>query len=465
MIKFKRFTLKNLAKIKKYTAVSPLRCCDFSLGVMIMWDSSFSYEYIELDDTLILKTYYGEEEWFFPPIGKNVEGAIKEIEKYCAFYGKKLRFTCVDENLLNYYLTRYEGGVEYTYDRRWSDYYYLAEEMATFTGKKFSGQRNHINKFKKLYPNYKYRKITPKIIPKLKEFLLEYASEHTGMVKVEKKEYESTFLLLDNFARSNFVGGYITINGKIASFTIAEIIGDTLDIHVEKALKKYQGVYPTTFNEFVKSNLDKGVVYVNREDDSGDEGLRTSKMQYHPAFISNKYYLEIKKPFNIKKFPNLNYGGLYFNKINESDKTNYYRLYVNKKLNRYWGYHYTKDFTAPQENDFYNMVVSDYKNKSNCCLAIRKSKNGELIGEAVLHNFGYNNTVEIGVRFFKKYHGNGYGTLTFKAMANYVVNTLKKIPVVKAYKQNVASNKAIVKSGFKLSGEDGKFYYYALKND
>ena len=89
MIKFKRFTLKNLHTIKKYATASPLRCCDFSLGVMIMWDSSFSYEYAIISETLVLKTYYGEEEWFFPPIGKNVNSAIKEIEKYCEEEAKK----------------------------------------------------------------------------------------------------------------------------------------------------------------------------------------------------------------------------------------------------------------------------------------------------------------------------------------------------------------------------------------
>ena len=107
------------------------------------------------------------------------------------------------------------------------------------------------------------------------------------------------------------------------------------------------------------------------------------------------------------------------------------------------------------------MVRTDYKNKFNVCLAIRESKRGKMIGEAVLHNFGYDNTVEIGVRLFKKYHGKGYGKTTFIAMINYVETVLHKKPVTKAYKQNKNSINAMLKAGLEQVGEDNKFYYFA----
>ena len=75
----------------------------------------------------------------------------------------------------------------------------------------------------------------------------------------------------------------LTVGGKIAAISIGEVIGDTLIIHIEKALKKYDGIYPAMYQGFVKlisSKVSKNLEYVNREDDSGDEGLRISKMQY-----------------------------------------------------------------------------------------------------------------------------------------------------------------------------------------
>ena len=37
-----------------------------------------------------------------------------------------------------------------------ADYVYETEKLATLAGKKLHGKRNHINKFKKLYPDWSY---------------------------------------------------------------------------------------------------------------------------------------------------------------------------------------------------------------------------------------------------------------------------------------------------------------------
>lgn len=460
MIKFKRLTKKDYNLIKKYTTTSPLKICDLSIGVILMWDGSFKYEYCIINDTLIIKMYYGKEQWFLPPTGKDVESAVTELEKYCVENSIKLKFTCVDNTVLDFYKERYLDKAEFDYDRCWSDYIYGYQDVENFVGKKYSGQRNHINKFKRLYPNYKYHKITKKVLPLLKQFLLEYKKAHKKMGKIEKKEFENTVLLLDNYNFKIFTGGYITVNKKIVSFSVGEYVGNMLVIHVEKALTEYAGVYPTTFNEFVKHSKRENIIYVNREDDSGDLGLRTSKTQYQPIEVLHKYYFVVKNNMQIKKQPVIKGNGLYIDKITKQDISNYYKLYVNLSLNKYWGYDYRKYIKNPTANDFFNMVNNDFKVKDNMCLAIREKKGGELIGEVVLHHFGYDNTVEVGARLFKKYHGKGYGKKAFTLASNYVLNVLNKIPVAKAYKQNIKSISALEKAGFVKTGEDTKFYYF-----
>ena len=280
------------------------------------------------------------------------------------------------------------------------------------------------------------------------------------MGKIEKKEFENTVLLLDNYNFKIFTGGYITVNKKIVSFSVGEYVGNMLVIHVEKALTEYAGVYPTTFNEFVKHSKRENIIYVNREDDSGDLGLRTSKTQYQPIEVLHKYYFVVKNNMQIKKQPIIKGNGLYIDKITKQDISNYYKLYVNLSLNKYWGYDYRKYIKNPTATDFFNMVNNDFKVKDNMCLAIREKKGGELIGEVVLHHFGYDNTVEVGARLFKKYHGKGYGKKAFTLASNYVLNVLNKIPVAKAYKQNIKSISALEKAGFVKTGEDTKFYYF-----
>lgn len=41
--------------------------------------------------------------------------------------------------------------------RVWRDYIYAAEDLRDFAGRRYSGQRNHINKFRKLYPDAVFR--------------------------------------------------------------------------------------------------------------------------------------------------------------------------------------------------------------------------------------------------------------------------------------------------------------------
>ncbi|MDE6727941.1 MAG: phosphatidylglycerol lysyltransferase domain-containing protein, partial [Oscillospiraceae bacterium] len=65
---------------------------------------------------------------------------------------------------------------------------------------------------------------------------------------------------------------------------------NTFVVHVEKALRKYQGAYAAINREFVKS-LGKRYTYINREEDTGAENLRKAKMSYNPIFLEEKFLI------------------------------------------------------------------------------------------------------------------------------------------------------------------------------
>lgn len=83
----------------------------------------------------------------------------------------------------------------------------------------------------------------------------------------------------------------IFAEGKACAFTIGDVKGDTLFIHIEKALREYNGSYEIINQQFAKAMCDKypEIKYVNREDDAGDIGLRMAKESYHPLEILRKY--------------------------------------------------------------------------------------------------------------------------------------------------------------------------------
>ena len=56
------------------------------------------------------------------------------------------------------------------FSEKYDDYLYLAEDLVTLRGRRYNGQRNHINKFKKLYPDYRFEVITEENAHLAKDF-------------------------------------------------------------------------------------------------------------------------------------------------------------------------------------------------------------------------------------------------------------------------------------------------------
>lgn len=77
---------------------------------------------------------------------------------------------------------------------------------------------------------------------------------------------------------------------KLIALSFCEKCGETLIIHIEKALYSYTGVYPAMVQAEVEAFGD-GCTYVNREDDAGDGACgppssNTAPPSWRPSIIS-----------------------------------------------------------------------------------------------------------------------------------------------------------------------------------
>jgi hypothetical protein len=70
--------------------------------------------------------------------------------------------------------------------------------------------------------------------------------------------------------------------------------GDTAVIHFEKAVATYRGAY-AAISRFVVENEYPDARLVNREEDMGNEGLRTSKQAYNPLERLRKFNARIER--------------------------------------------------------------------------------------------------------------------------------------------------------------------------
>lgn len=90
------------------------------------------------------------------------------------------------------------------------------------------------------------------------------------------------------FKELHLTGGVLRIDGEVVAFTIGEpICEDTYVVHIEKAYADVQGAYTMINQQFVEHEC-MNYKYVNREDDTGAEGLRKAKLSYRPAFMVEK---------------------------------------------------------------------------------------------------------------------------------------------------------------------------------
>ena len=288
-MQFKSITIDDLdvliEALSRYTG----RMCDISPGNLVFWRDYYEASYTIFDGDIVIRfgDMDGELCYYAAMNDRLISELIKEN-------GGSVRLTCLCDAELEYLKERYDvSGVMISED--WNDYLYLADDIVTLAGKRFSGQRNHINKFKKLYPDAIFKEIEAAEVEKVKAFCHGYFHEF-GNERAEVAGYEEEHIYeqLDNLAAYKQKTGVLMLDGAVLGFSIGEVVGDTLIIHTEKANTAYDGVYPMLVQSFARLHATDGVKFINREEDCGVQGLRTSKRSYHPIEILNKYSVVVR---------------------------------------------------------------------------------------------------------------------------------------------------------------------------
>ncbi|MBE6896991.1 MAG: DUF2156 domain-containing protein [Ruminococcaceae bacterium] len=286
---FKKLELDDANIILPFLKKRGSGLSDFSLGGIFMWRDYLKTEYAIEDGTLFLKAVYPKEApSFCLPFGENEEKDIRKIFDYCNKNDLQPFFFAVSSCELK----KLEENFEILHtvsDRDSFDYFYKADDLKYFSGKKFHGQKNHINKFKKENPNHSFEEITEKNIGQIKEFFEVYSKENTKDNILAKEERIKVCEVLDNIEKYGFFGLVLKVKDKIVGMTFGEAINDTLFVHIEKADKSINGAYQMLVSEFAKRYATGDIQYINRGDDVGDEGLRRSKLSYQPIEILEKH--------------------------------------------------------------------------------------------------------------------------------------------------------------------------------
>ena len=294
-MEFKTPTIEDKEEIDRCILADDTRSCDYATANIILWSPFYQVKYAIIDGLFVSHT---DEEGgsFCYPLGK---GNKKKVLQYfmddCK--EKKIPFVLhgVTHEMEEEFREIFGDIYEIEYDRDISEYIYDREKLATLSGKKLHGKRNHINRFKENH-EWSYEPLSDENQLEVLAMLMEWKMQNCDPEDIEKHdEICVSKNCVINYKELGLVGGVLRAEGKVVGFSIGERASneDTFIVHIEKAFADIQGAYPMINQQFVIHEMED-FKYVNREDDAGEEGLRKSKLSYRPVFMVDKGVLRLK---------------------------------------------------------------------------------------------------------------------------------------------------------------------------
>jgi hypothetical protein len=299
IIRFQQLTLSDKAVFDKYLHLRRYDSAHFNFTNLFMWRKPYNIEWAEEDGVLFVRAVWEEEHFALPPFcapEADWKGTLDKLIGHFAAEGWPLVIMGAETAVTELLTAAKPDFFTVESDRDNFDYVYLAEDLIALKGRKYHGKKNHINSFKREYPDYEYHPLTKDLAEDCIQMAIEWCEKKNcdddGTLKCER---DAIVEALRNMDKLDFVGGVILLNGKVQAFSFGEQINeDTAVIHVEKGDPDIRGLYPIINQEFCL-NAWHNMTYINREEDMGIEGLRKAKESYHPVKMIEKYTLRVRR--------------------------------------------------------------------------------------------------------------------------------------------------------------------------
>ena len=465
MLTFQPVETESAQTLYRYYRSCTYRLCEYSVGVKLMWRRHWHPEFAESHGCLIVLNHsaHSPNIFDFPvplPGEGDVDAALEDIDQWCMAHELAPVFGVVPAEERERLMARYPY-VTVDNDRLWQDYYYRPEDLALFAGRRYSGQRNHINKFRKLYPEAVYRPLGEADREALERFWETFHGQYNKQNPQARIEVCYARELMGQVGQDWVRAGALELDGDLIAISLGEVCGRTLVCHVEKALPQYEGVYPAMVQAFAadqqkRSELD----WINREDDAGEPGLRTSKLQYLPAEMGAKLRVQVRNELSLlDRISTLTGERVTLGALEDRDAADYDRLCLDDERNRWWGYDYREDLKGELTPGYFlEAARRDFAARQAVNFAVRLD--GAFIGEAVLYRFDYQGGAELGCRILPEYAGNGYGAEAFRLAAEWSLYKLGLYRLTaKCFKENEPSRRMLAAS-MRQVGEDETYFHF-----
>ena len=166
------------------------------------------------------------------------------------------------------------------------------------SSKKFQKKRNHLNKFKQLHPDYRVEPITDANTPMVVDLLDRWYRTRLEADPTADYHMEQAAIYKAMRCREELgMEGLVLMDGEelLAMTMGSPISGNTFDVQFEKAID--ETAYVAMCSSFAAHLMEtqSDILFLNREDDLGIEGLRKSKLAYNPVVLLEKHWACLKE--------------------------------------------------------------------------------------------------------------------------------------------------------------------------
>ncbi len=291
---FKPIELSDRAVIHPLVWASQPEISEICFTNFYIYQTQINAAWAELDDAIILLCNTKKYGYFYlPPIPKSQQCISPDtVQKMFEWLrsNREVRYPRIEKagfKLATNHeiLTRFD--IEPLRDE--FDYVYLSDDLIRLEGRKYHAKRNHLSRFLKSVP-HEIEDLDSSNLNECITFLGKWCRFRDCQKNPEiMSECMACYQALNHFAELDLFGILIRVNGQVEAFSVGDRLNDrTILVHIEKGNAEVPGIY-AAINHFFARRFAGEKLYINREQDMGDEGLRKAKLSYYPHHMVEKY--------------------------------------------------------------------------------------------------------------------------------------------------------------------------------
>lgn len=284
-IEFHEFNLDDRAFLDRFFRAGGGRLCEYSFAVQYCWQAYNKSVWSIVNDTLVIRFETDGHYRFTCPVGfGEPRRAVDTCIDWLAAAGSPPAIDYVPDSPG---CSRVPDGLVALPDPDNNDYIYLRTDLADLPGKRFAHKRNHISALSREHEWQVVRVNADNRRHELLDYVHKWAVQKADDSKDRdlQLELDAVRRAIDFAVPLGLDVFELHIDDSVAGMAICDRTHpDMATVHFEKADAAVRGAYQAICSG-VASLMPSDVVYMNREQDMGIEGLRKTKNSWHPVLI------------------------------------------------------------------------------------------------------------------------------------------------------------------------------------